>query len=117
MRDRHHRTGKRGVFGLRGPAGGGGAPPRRRRQRPAPGGGARGGGGGATRALADDFTPSPPPPLPRSGGEGSQTHSGGTMPPYRQLGSLPRKRHIAHPHQPGFRGEGLYYEEVITTAG
>src|SRR5262249_8099624 len=42
---------------------------------------------------------------------------GNRMPPYRKLGSLPRKRHIAHPHQPGFRGEGIYYEEVITTAG
>src|SRR6267378_1507458 len=39
------------------------------------------------------------------------------MPPYRQLGSIPRKRHIAHRHEPGFRGEGIYYEEVVTTAG
>jgi homogentisate 1,2-dioxygenase len=39
------------------------------------------------------------------------------MPYYRRLGSLPRKRHIAHPHQPGFRGEGIYYEEVVTLAG
>src|SRR3954465_4625566 len=39
------------------------------------------------------------------------------MPPYRQLGSIPRKRHIAHRHEPGHRGEGLYYEEVVTTAG
>jgi homogentisate 1,2-dioxygenase len=39
------------------------------------------------------------------------------MPGYRKLGSLPRKRHIAHRHEPGFRGEGIYYEEVITTAG
>src|SRR5437867_782298 len=39
------------------------------------------------------------------------------MPPYRKLGSIPRKRHIAHRHEPGFRGEGLYYEEVVTTAG
>jgi homogentisate 1,2-dioxygenase len=39
------------------------------------------------------------------------------MPPYKQLGSIPRKRHIAHPHQPGYRGEGIYYEEVISTAG
>ena len=39
------------------------------------------------------------------------------MPPYRQLGSIPRKRHIAHRHEPGYRGEGIYYEEVITTAG
>jgi homogentisate 1,2-dioxygenase len=39
------------------------------------------------------------------------------MPFYRQLGSLPRKRHIAHRHEPGYRGEGIYYEEVVTTAG
>jgi homogentisate 1,2-dioxygenase len=39
------------------------------------------------------------------------------MPPYKQLGSIPRKRHIAHRVEPGFRGEGIYYEEVITTAG
>src|SRR5262249_38929204 len=39
------------------------------------------------------------------------------MPPYRKLGSIPRKRHIAHRHEPGFRGEGIYYEEVVTTAG
>src|SRR6202042_2190262 len=39
------------------------------------------------------------------------------MPPYRQLGSIPRKRHTEHRVQPGYRGEGVYYEEVITTAG
>jgi homogentisate 1,2-dioxygenase len=39
------------------------------------------------------------------------------MPPYLKLGSLPRKRHIAHQHEPGFRGEGIYYEEVVTTEG
>ena len=39
------------------------------------------------------------------------------MPPYRQLGSIPRKRHIAHRREPGYRGEGIYYEEVVTTAG
>jgi homogentisate 1,2-dioxygenase len=39
------------------------------------------------------------------------------MPLYRQLGSIPRKRHIEHKTQPGFRGEGIYYEEVVTTAG
>src|SRR5947208_5699807 len=39
------------------------------------------------------------------------------MPPYRQIGSIPRKRHIAHRHEPGFRKEGIYYEEVVTTAG
>src|SRR5215467_5275893 len=39
------------------------------------------------------------------------------MPAYRQLGSIPPKRHIAHPHKPGYRNEGIYYEEVVTTAG
>src|SRR5919201_2154598 len=39
------------------------------------------------------------------------------MPPYRQMGSIPRKRHIAHRHEPGYRNEGIYYEEVLTTAG
>src|SRR5215470_15432656 len=39
------------------------------------------------------------------------------MPPYRQMGSLPRKRHIAHRHEPGFKNEGIYYEEVVTLAG
>src|SRR2546422_9180547 len=36
---------------------------------------------------------------------------------YRQLGSIPKKRHIAHRREGGFRGEGIYYEEVVTTAG
>src|SRR6202162_5825585 len=39
------------------------------------------------------------------------------MPIYRKLGSLPRKRHIAHHNEPGYRNEGIYYEEVVTTAG
>jgi homogentisate 1,2-dioxygenase len=39
------------------------------------------------------------------------------MPPYRRLGSIPPKRHTAHPQTPGYRGEGIYYEEVVTTAG
>ena len=39
------------------------------------------------------------------------------MPPYLKLGSVPRKRHIAHKHDPGYHGEGIYYEEVVTTAG
>jgi homogentisate 1,2-dioxygenase len=39
------------------------------------------------------------------------------MPPYLKIGSFPRKRHIAHRHEPGFKGEGIYYEEVVTTAG
>ncbi len=33
------------------------------------------------------------------------------------MGSLPRKRHIAHRHEPGYRNEGIYYEEVVSTAG
>jgi homogentisate 1,2-dioxygenase len=39
------------------------------------------------------------------------------MPPYLKLGSVPRKRHIAHPNVPGFKGEGIYYEEVVTLSG
>src|SRR5205809_2719403 len=45
------------------------------------------------------------------------TQRGSTMPPYRQMGSLPRKRHVEHRVQPGYRGEGIYYEEVVTTGG
>jgi homogentisate 1,2-dioxygenase len=39
------------------------------------------------------------------------------MPFYRQLGTVPPKRHTAHKHEPGFRDEGIYYEEVVTLAG
>ena len=39
------------------------------------------------------------------------------MPPYRKIGSVPPKRHITHPNKGGFKGEGIYYEEVVTTAG
>src|SRR5438552_13053543 len=39
------------------------------------------------------------------------------MPFYRKLGSLPRKRHIEHRTSPGYRAEGIFYEEVVTTAG
>jgi len=39
------------------------------------------------------------------------------MPPYLRLGSLARKRHLAHAHEPGFHQEGIYYEEVVTQAG
>lgn len=39
------------------------------------------------------------------------------MPFYRQLGSIPSKRHTALRVEPGYRGEGIYYEEVVTTAG
>jgi homogentisate 1,2-dioxygenase len=34
-----------------------------------------------------------------------------------RLGSLPRKRHLAHAQEPGFKGEGIFYEEVVTQAG
>jgi homogentisate 1,2-dioxygenase len=33
------------------------------------------------------------------------------------MGAIPPKRHTAHRHEPGFKGEGIYYEEVVTTAG
>jgi homogentisate 1,2-dioxygenase len=39
------------------------------------------------------------------------------MPQYLKLGSIPAKRHIEHTVTPGYRGEGIYYEEVITTQG
>ena len=39
------------------------------------------------------------------------------MPPYLRLGSVPPKRHTAHPQRPGFKDEGIYYEEVVTLAG
>src|SRR5215470_16513535 len=39
------------------------------------------------------------------------------MPHYKQLGSIPPKRHIAHRREGGHKGEGIYYEEVVTTAG
>jgi homogentisate 1,2-dioxygenase len=39
------------------------------------------------------------------------------MLPYIQLGSIPPKRHIAHPAKPGYKNEGIYYEEVVTLAG
>jgi homogentisate 1,2-dioxygenase len=39
------------------------------------------------------------------------------MPFYRKLGSLSRKRHIAHRREGGYLGEGIYYEEVVTLAG
>src|SRR3954447_25226385 len=39
------------------------------------------------------------------------------MPFYQQVGSIPPKRHTVHRHEPGFRNEGIYYEEVVTTAG
>jgi homogentisate 1,2-dioxygenase len=39
------------------------------------------------------------------------------MPPYRGLGSIARKRHTALRAEPGYRNEGIYYEEVVSTAG
>jgi homogentisate 1,2-dioxygenase len=39
------------------------------------------------------------------------------MPYYRKIGLLPKKRHTEHRHEPGFRGEGIYYEEVVTIGG
>src|SRR5215468_1631784 len=39
------------------------------------------------------------------------------MPRYLSLGSIPPKRHTAHRTQPGYRNEGIYYEEVVTTQG
>ena len=37
---------------------------------------------------------------------------------YMKLGSIPRKRHTAHRRDGGgHKGEGIYYEEVVTTAG
>ncbi len=39
------------------------------------------------------------------------------MPRYLQLGSIPPKRHTAHRTSPGYKNEGIYYEEVITTQG
>jgi len=39
------------------------------------------------------------------------------MPQYLRLGRLPPKRHTEFPQSPGYKGEGLYYEEVVTTAG
>jgi homogentisate 1,2-dioxygenase len=41
------------------------------------------------------------------------------MPIYRQLGQIPRKHHIRLNREPSksFRGEGIAYEHVVTTAG
>jgi homogentisate 1,2-dioxygenase len=39
------------------------------------------------------------------------------VPQYLSRGSVPKKRHTAHRTEPGFKGEGLFYEEVITTQG
>ncbi|MGL4555819.1 MAG: homogentisate 1,2-dioxygenase, partial [Gemmataceae bacterium] len=39
------------------------------------------------------------------------------MPYYRRMGTVPAKRHTVNRASPGHRGEGLYYEEVVTLAG
>src|SRR4051794_9558352 len=39
------------------------------------------------------------------------------MPRYLQLGSIPKKRHTAHRVAPGYKNEGIYYEEVVSTQG
>src|SRR5271169_1546836 len=39
------------------------------------------------------------------------------MPAYLQRGSIPAKHHLAHRREGGHKGEGVYYEEVVTTAG
>jgi homogentisate 1,2-dioxygenase len=39
------------------------------------------------------------------------------VPHYLRLGSIPPKRHTEHRVSPGYRNEGIYYEEVVTTAG
>ncbi len=39
------------------------------------------------------------------------------MPHYLSRGSVPKKRHTAHRTSPGFKSEGIFYEEVITTQG
>src|SRR4051812_16799560 len=39
------------------------------------------------------------------------------MPPYLRLGTVPRKRHTIQPHEPGYKGEGIDYEEVVTSSG
>jgi homogentisate 1,2-dioxygenase len=39
------------------------------------------------------------------------------MPYYQRLGRVPPKRHTALRVNPGYRNEGIYYEEVVTTQG
>lgn len=39
------------------------------------------------------------------------------MPRYLSLGRIPPKRHTAHRTTPGYRNEGIFYEEVVTTQG
>src|SRR5947199_163829 len=37
------------------------------------------------------------------------------MPPYRQMGSIPRKRHVEHRAQPGYRGEVVFVHKGSRT--
>ena len=39
------------------------------------------------------------------------------MPRYLSLGNIPKKRHTAHRTAPGYKNEGLWYEEVVSTHG
>src|SRR4051794_23262204 len=39
------------------------------------------------------------------------------MPRYLSLGDVPKKRHTAHRTSPGHKGEGIFYEEVVSTHG
>jgi homogentisate 1,2-dioxygenase len=39
------------------------------------------------------------------------------MPRYLSLGSIPKKRHTAHRTSPGYKNEGIFYEEVVSTHG
>jgi homogentisate 1,2-dioxygenase len=39
------------------------------------------------------------------------------MPPYKKVGKLPPKRHTEFPNKPGYKNEGIYYEEVVTLVG
>jgi homogentisate 1,2-dioxygenase len=39
------------------------------------------------------------------------------MPHYLSLGSIPKRRHTAHRTTPGYKNEGIFYEEVISTHG
>ncbi|MCE9564078.1 MAG: homogentisate 1,2-dioxygenase [Planctomycetes bacterium] len=39
------------------------------------------------------------------------------MPRYLSVGSIPKKRHTAHRVSPGYKNEGIFYEEVVSTHG
>src|SRR5437899_2643596 len=39
------------------------------------------------------------------------------MPRYLSVGDIPKKRHVAHRVKPGYKNEGIYYEEVVSTHG